>query len=74
MINMKIWNEAYNQDWLELKQNIKEDEVILLVPVKIKTDQNGKIMSNRSGGVFDYYKKEIQKLEVDRMIRECNEN
>ncbi|XZN14505.1 hypothetical protein ACSW9O_15675 (plasmid) [Clostridium perfringens] len=74
MINMKIWNEAYNQDWLELKQNIKEDEVILLVPVKIKTDQNGNIMSNRSGGVFDYYKKEIQKLEVDRMIRECNEN
>ncbi|EGT3606837.1 hypothetical protein FKF97_10570 [Clostridium perfringens] len=71
---MKIWNEAYNQDWLELKQNIKEDEVILLVPVKIKTDQNGNIMSNRSGGVFDYYKKEIQKLEVDRMIRECNEN
>lgn len=72
MINMKIWNEAYNQDWLELKENVKKDEVILLVPVKIKTDQNGNIMSNRSGGVFDYYKKEIQKLEVDRMIRECN--
>lgn len=74
MININVWNEAYNQDWLELNKDLKDDEVILLIPVKIKADKNGLIMSNKTGSTFDNYRKEIQKLEVERMIRECKEN
>ena len=74
MINMDIWNKSYNQDWLEMKQNLKEDEVILLVPTKVKFDKNGMVMSNRTGSAFDNYKRDIQKLELERMMRECKEH
>ncbi len=74
MINMDIWNRAYSQDWLEMKQDLKEDEVVLLMPVRVKFDKNGLIMSNKTGSTLDNYRKEIQKLEVERMMRECKEN
>lgn len=74
MINMDIWNRAYSQDWLEMKQDLKEDEVVLLMPVMVKFDKNGLIMSNKTGSTFDNYRKEIQKLEVERMMRECKEH
>lgn len=73
MINIDIWNRAYNQDWLEMKQDLQEDEVVLLMPVRVKFDKNGLIISNKTGSTFDNYRKEIQKLEVERMIRECKE-
>ncbi|NGS95758.1 hypothetical protein G6Z25_02335 [Clostridium perfringens] len=71
---MDIWNKSYNQDWLEMRQNLKEDEVILLVPMKVKFDENGMIMSNRTRSTFDNYRKEVQKLELERMMKECKEN
>lgn len=74
MINMDIWNKSYNQDWLEMSENLKEDEVILLIPTKVKFDENGMIMSNRTGSTFDNYKKDIQKLELERMMKECKEH
>lgn len=74
MINIDIWNRAYSQDWLEMKQDLKEDEVVLLMPVRVKFDKNGLIMSNKTGSTLDNYRKEIQKLEVERMMRECKEN
>lgn len=74
MVNIDIWNRAYNQDWLEMKQDLKEDEVVLLMPVRVKFDKNGLIMSNKTGSTFDNYRKEIQKLEVERMMRECKEH
>lgn len=74
MINMDIWNKSYNQDWLEMSENLKEDEVVLLVPTKVKFDENGMIMSNRTGSTFDNYRKEVQKLELERMMRECKEH
>ena len=74
MINMNIWNKSYNQDWLEMSENLKEDEVVLLVPTKVKFDENGMIMSNRTGSTFDNYRKEVQKLELERMMRECKEH
>lgn len=61
MINMDIWNRSYNQDWLEMREDLKEDEVILLVPTKVKFDKNGMVMSNRTGSTLDNYKKEIEK-------------
>lgn len=61
MINMDIWNKSYNQDWLEMRQDLKEDEVILLVPTKVKFDKNGVITSNKTGSTLDNYKKEIEK-------------
>ncbi|HAT4302233.1 TPA: hypothetical protein I9089_002338 [Clostridium perfringens] len=74
MINMNIWNKSYNQDWLEMSENLKEDEIVLLVPMKVKFDENGMIMSNRTGSTFDNYRKEVQKLELERMMKECKEN
>lgn len=71
MINIDIWNKSYKQDWLEMRQDIKEDEIVLLVPMKVKFDENGMIMSNRTGSTFDNYRKEVQKLELERMMREC---
>lgn len=67
MINMDIWNKSYKQDWLEMREDLKDDEVVLLVPMKVKFDENGMIMSNRTGSTFDNYIKEIQKLELERM-------
>ncbi|MDC4245656.1 hypothetical protein M3X97_14190 [Clostridium perfringens] len=61
MINMNVWNESYNKDWLEMKQDLQEDEMILLMPVKVKFDKNGVIISNRSGSTLDNYKEEIEK-------------
>lgn len=57
-----------------MKQDLKEDEVVLLMPVMVKFDKNGLIMSNKTGSTFDNYRKEIQKLEVERMMRECKEH
>lgn len=74
MINIDIWNKSYKQDWLEMREDLKEDEVVLLVPMKVKFDKNGMIMSNRTGSTFDNYIKEIQKLELERMTRECKEH
>ena len=74
MINIDIWNKSYKQDWLEMREDLKDDEVVLLVPTKVKFDKNGMIMSNRTGSTFDNYKRDIQKLELERMIKECKEH
>ncbi|MCX0396280.1 hypothetical protein LI014_02625 [Clostridium perfringens] len=71
---MDIWNKSYNQDWLEMSENLKEDEVVLLVPTKVKFDKNGMIKNNRTGSTFDNYKRDIQKLELERMMKECKEH
>ncbi|EPB8173125.1 hypothetical protein ACRTAL_002300 [Clostridium perfringens] len=74
MINMDIWNKSYRQDWIEMREDLKEDEVVLLVPTKVKFDKNGMIKSNRTGSTFDNYKRDIQKLELERMMKECKEH
>ncbi|MGL6184768.1 MAG: hypothetical protein ACRC1T_05250 [Clostridium chrysemydis] len=73
MINREIWNKAYSKDWEEMNEYLKEDEIILLVPVKVKTDENGIITEFRTGSMLDTYRGEIQKLEVERMMSQYSE-
>lgn len=68
MINMNIWNKSYNQDWLEMSENLKEDEVILLIPTKVKFDKEGEIINRQIGNTFDNYKYKIQKEKERKII------